>query len=62
MGMVRRVRSRLPEWPWSDIIGGIVALIFVMVLGIISTHALILAGSGIYPKMRPVFWFLTGSV
>ncbi|GEC61431.1 hypothetical protein GOX01_17620 [Gluconobacter oxydans] len=44
MGMVHRVRSRLPEWPWSDIIGGIVALIFVMVLGIISTHALILAG------------------
>ncbi|MFT8989967.1 MAG: hypothetical protein ABF959_06545, partial [Gluconobacter albidus] len=44
MGMVRRVQSRLPEWPWSDIIGGIVALIFVVCLGVISTHALILAG------------------
>lgn len=44
MGMVRRIRSRLPEWPWSDIIGGIVALIFVLVLCLISTHALILAG------------------
>ncbi|GBR11062.1 hypothetical protein [Gluconobacter frateurii] len=44
MGMVRRAKARLPDWPWRQIIGGIFAIIFVVALSIIGAHALVLAG------------------
>lgn len=44
MGMIRRAKARIPDWPWRHIIGGIFAIIFVVVLSVIGSHALILAG------------------
>ncbi|EHH66921.1 hypothetical protein [Gluconobacter morbifer] len=51
MGVVRRVRTQLPDWPWRELIGGIVAVIFVLILSLISAHALILAGT--WPLWHP---------
>ncbi|GBD57972.1 hypothetical protein NBRC103581_02572 [Gluconobacter wancherniae NBRC 103581] len=42
--MMRRARARLPSWPWREILGVIVALIFVVGLVLISMHAQLLAG------------------
>ncbi|QDH17168.1 hypothetical protein [Swingsia samuiensis] len=50
MGMARRVKAYIPHWPWHEIFGFCVAILFVVILSVIGIKALILAGKAHLPQ------------
>lgn len=39
MGVARKVRTRVPAWPWRDLFGGLAAILFVGALVLLSMNA-----------------------